>query len=146
MNKEFMKVRTTTDKAISSLLVVSGILLIVLPTAASVKTIGCFVVAVGALLWAILKTGWQDMETKERYCKKYLHFPKKDRAEILSALENHVEDIDMLDEGKGEGLRMEIYYNEHNAFITLSEFVPYNYEPISPAFEYTADKVRNLLS
>ena len=85
------------------------------------------------------------METKERYCKKFLHFPKKNKAEILSALENHIEDIDLLDEGKGEGLRMEIYYSKHNAFITLFEFVPYNYEPISPTFEYAADKVRNLL-
>lgn len=145
MNKEFVKVRTMTDKTISSLLLVSGILLVVLPTSASVNMMGYLALAVGALLMATLKTGWQDIETKERYCKKYLHFPKKDKAEILSALENHIEDIDMLDEGKGEGLRMEIYYNKHKAFITLFEFVPYNYVPISPTIEYTADKVSNLL-
>lgn len=146
MNKEFAKVRTMTDKMISSLVLISGILLIVLPTAASVKTMGCFVIAVGILLLVILKTGWQDTETKERYGKKNLHFPKKDKAEILSALENHIDDIDMLDEGKGEGLRMDIYYNKHKAFINLSEFVPYNYEPISPTFEYPADRVRSLLN
>lgn len=147
MNKEFIKVRTITDITISSILLIFGIILVALPTSVSINILGAFVFITGILLLAILKTGWQDIKTKERYCKKYRYFPKNRKNEILDALEKHIESIDISDKGKNDGLRMDIYYNKqnHKAFIDFFEFVPYSYEPIFPTLECTTDKVKKLL-
>lgn len=144
MNKEFIKVRTATDIAISASLFVFAILLIVLPTPVSARFCGFLLLIVGAALLAILKTGWQDPKTKEHYCKKDIFFPRGCKAEVLEALENHT---DISGEAKGEGLMMEIYYSKQSrkAFISLFEYVPYKYRPVSPTFEYAIDEVTKLL-
>ena len=136
MNKEFIKVRTITDITISSILLISGIILVALPTSVSVNIFGFFAFIIGVLLLAILKTGWLDIETKERYCLKHRYFPKNRKNEILNALENNIDSIDISDEDN-EGLRVDIYYNKqnHKAFIDLFEYVPYNYERIAPLEE-----------
>lgn len=146
MNKEFIKVRTITDITISSILLISGIILVALPTSVSVNIFGFFAFITGVLLLAILKTGWLDIETKERYCLKHRYFPKNRKNEILNALENNIDSIDISDEDN-EGLRVDIYYNKqnHKAFIDLFEYVPYNYERIAPTVEYTIDKIKKLL-
>lgn len=146
MNKEFIKVRTITDITISSILLISGIILVALPTSVSVNIFGFFAFIIGVLLLAILKTGWLDIETKERYCLKHRYFPKNRKNEILNALENNIDSIDISDE-YNEGLRVDIYYNKqnHKAFIDLFEYVPYNYERIAPTVEYTLDKIKKLL-
>lgn len=146
MDKEFIKVRTITDITISSILLISGIILVALPTSVSVNIFGFFAFITGVLLLAILKTGWQDIETKERYCLKHRYFPKNRKNEILNALENNIDSIDISDEDN-EGLRVDIYYNKqnHKAFIDLFEYVPYNYERIAPTVEYTIDKIKKLL-
>ena len=146
MNKEFIKVRTITDITISSILLISGIILVALPTSVSVNIFGFFAFIIGVLLLAILKTGWLDIETKERYCLKHRYFPKNRKNEILNALENNIDSIDISDEDN-EGLRVDIYYNKqnHKAFIDLFEYVPYNYERIAPTVEYTIDKIKKLL-
>lgn len=148
MNKEFTRIRTIADITISSILLFSGIILVALPTSVSVNIFGAFAFITGALLLTILKTGWQDIETKERYCKKCRYFPKNKKNEILNALENHIESMGISDEGKSDGLRMDIYYNKqnHKAFINLFEFVPYNYEPVLPTLEYTTDEIEKLLN
>lgn len=99
MNKEFIKVRTITDITISSILLISGIILVALPTSVSVNLFGFFAFITGVLLLAILKTGWQDIETNERYCLKHRYFPKNRKSEILNALEDNIDSIDMSDEG-----------------------------------------------
>lgn len=146
MNKEFIKVRTITDITISSILLISGIILVALPTSVSVNIFGFFAFIIGVLLLAILKTGWLDIETKERYCLKHRYFPKNRKNEILNALENNIDSIDISDEDN-EGLRVDIYYNKqnHKVFIDLFEYVPYNYERIAPTVEYTIDKIKKLL-
>lgn len=147
MNKEFIRVRTLTDIVVSSILLISGIVLVVLPTSVSVIYFGFFVLITGAVLQITLKNGWQDKETQECYCKKEIFFSKNSKAKILNALEKHVENVDISDEDKGEGLRMDIYYNKHSrkAFIRLFEYVPYNYESIFPTVEYTIDEIKNLI-
>lgn len=147
MNKEFIKVRTITDITISSILIISGIILVALPTSVSITLLGSFMLITGTVLLAILKNGRQDSETKAYYCKKERYFAQSSKAKILDALENHIENIDLSDEGKGEGIRMEIYYNRQSgkAFINLFEYIPYNYEPVSPTFEYTTDKITKLI-
>lgn len=147
MNKKFIKVRTITDIAIAFILLITGIILVLLPTPVSVNIFGFFMLVIGIILLAILKTGWQDPETKERYTKKEIFFHQSTKIQIINSLEKHMELMDNLDNGKGEGLKMEIYYNKQNrkAFINLFEYVPYSYEPISPTFEYTIDKIVKLI-
>ena len=146
MNKEFIKVRTITDITISSILLISGIILVALPTSVSVNIFGFFAFITSVLLLAILKTGWLDIETKERYCLKHRYFPKNRKNEILNALENNIDSIDISDEDN-EGLRVDIYYNKqnHKVFIDLFEYVTYNYERIAPTVEYTIDKIKKIL-
>lgn len=146
MNKEFLKVRTMTDITISSILLISGIILVSLPTSDSVNIFGFVAFISGILLLAILKTGRQDIETKERYCLKNRYFPKSRKSEILNAIENNIDNIDNSGENN-DGLRMDIYYNKqnHKAFIDLFEYVPYNYERIAPTIECTTDKIKKLL-
>ena len=145
MNKEFTRVRTKTDIAVSSALIVSGIVFIALPESSSLNITGFFALAAGAFLLAILKTGWQDSETKEHYCKKDMYFPLNDKVRIMNALEGGIESIDMSGEGKGEGLKMEVYYNKRKAFVSLLEYIPYKYEPASPTYEYTTDRIKRLI-
>lgn len=137
--------RTATDIAIPASLFVLAILLIVLPTPVSARFCGFLLLIVGAALPAILKTGWQDPKTKERYCKKEIFFPRGCKARVLDALENHT---DISGEAKGEGLLMEIYYSKQSrkAFIRLFEYVPYKYEPVSPTFEYATDEITKLVN
>lgn len=42
---------------------------------------------------------------------------------------------------------MDIYYSKqnHKAFIYLFEYIPYNYEPVCAALEYTTDEIEKLL-
>lgn len=135
------------DVAISSALLVLGIVLVALPTAVSVSIFGFFTLVVGALLLAVLKSGWQDSKTKERYCKKEVFFHQNSKDKILHALEHRMGNIELSEENRGEGMRMEIYYNRQSrkAFVTLFEYVPYNYEPISSTVEYTVDEIAKLV-
>lgn len=147
MNKEIIKVRTVADVAISSALLVLGIVLVALPTAVSVSILGFFTLVVGALLLAVLKSGWQDAKTKERYCKKEVFFHQGSKDKILHALEHRTGNIELSEDDRGEGMRMEIYYSKQSrkAFVTLFEYVPYSYEPVSPTVEYTVDEIAKLV-
>ena len=147
MNKDFIRVRTIKDITISSALFISGIILVVLPISTSINIFGFFSLMTGGILLVFLKTGWQDAETKEPYCEKDRYFSIDNKLKILNALENHLENIDIFEDGKGEGLRMDIYYNKqnHKAFIYLFEYIPYNYEPVCAALEYTTDEIEKLL-
>ncbi|MBO5182653.1 MAG: hypothetical protein J6B92_12350 [Paraprevotella sp.] len=147
MNKEFIRVRTLTDIVVSSILLISGSVLVVLPTSVSVVYFGFFLLITGTVLLVTLKNGWQDKKTQECYCKKEVLFSKNSKAKILNALEKHVENVDISDEDKGEGLKMDIYYNKQSrrAFIALFEYVPYSYESISPTFEYTIDEIKKII-
>lgn len=101
----------------------------------------------GILLLVILRTGYQDVETGESYSKKEKFFPQSCRDKILNAVSKNICDIDMTDEDKGNGLRVDIYYNKksNKAFVRVFEYVPYKYEPASPIFEYTVEQISKLL-
>lgn len=147
MNREFQKMRTRMDVAISSITFIVGIVLVVLPTSVSINIFGSCMIVVGILLVTFLKTGWQDTETKEYYCKKKLFFHQKNKSQLLKALEEHAEIMAVSDKENGDGLMMEIYYNRQNkkAYINLFEFVPYEYKTIGLAFEYSVDEIEKLI-
>lgn len=99
----------------------------------------------GIILFAVLKTGWRDTETKEQYHRKVKFFSKDIKDEIMDNLENHIENIDIQKNNIGTGLKMEVYYNRRQAFVNLYKYIPYSYEPVSSTFEYSADKIEKLI-
>lgn len=147
MNKEFIKVRTVKDIIIASILIVLGLVLLILPTPLSVNIVGSLLLVLGLVLLVMQKTGWQDSETKELYYKRQRFFCGNSKAKIIDALEHNPESIDLSDEGKGEGLLMDIYYGKRSgkAFVRLFEYIPYKYEPVSSFFEYPIDKIKKLI-
>lgn len=147
MNKEFIRVHSTKDIAISLILVISGIILVALPASASVNISGSFMLIAGIFLFLMLKSGYKETGTGERYCRKERFFPQSCRDNIMSAIAMAPESIDLNEEDKGNGLKIEVFYNKKNnkAFISLHEYIPYKYEQCSPTFEYTAEQVSKLL-
>lgn len=147
MNKEFKSVRTNKDIIVSLIISIAGITLISLPTPASVNIVGCCMIFTGILLFVFLKTGYRDNETKETYCKKILYFPQSSKGTLLSVLEHNVQNIDLSEKDKGNGLKMDVYYNKktNKAFIQLFEYIPYRYEPASDTFGFRADEISKLI-
>lgn len=135
------------DVAISSITIIAGIVLVVMPTSVSINIFGSCMIVVGILLVTLFKTGWQDVETKEQYCMKKLFFHQNKKSQLLNALEKHAEIMAVSDKEEGDGLMMEIYYNRQNkkAYINLFEFVPYEYKTICPTFEYSTDEIGRLI-
>ena len=70
MEKTFFKVRSVKDIVIFTSLIVLGSVLIALPTGASINITGFFLISAGIILALVLRTGYKDAETGERYQKK----------------------------------------------------------------------------
>lgn len=147
MNKEFKSVRTNKDIIVSLLVSIAGITLISLPTPVSVNIVGCCLIFTGIILFVFLKTGYSDNETKETYCKKVFYFPQSCKGTVLSSLEHNIKNIDLSENDKGNGLKMDVYFNKKNnkAFIQLFEYIPYRYEPASETFGFTTDEISKLI-
>ena len=61
MNKEFVRVRSTRDILISSVMTVLGIVLIAIPSSVSVNIFGTVLAVPGILMLLFLKTGYKDV-------------------------------------------------------------------------------------
>lgn len=145
MNKEFINVRTKADIIKSSTLLVAGAILAAIPASIGIHALGYFTLIVGALLLTFFKSGWQDAETRECYRKKSVYFPRTDKVRILDAFEGRIEDIERDRKEQSEELKMQIYYNDRQAFVTLFEYIPYTYEQVSPTMEFPADRISKLI-
>lgn len=147
MNKEFIRVRSIKDITISWTLIIAGCILVALPTSVSVNILGFFMIFAGILLSVVMKSGYQDADTGEKYCRRAIFFPQSCRERLMSSIANDIEGLDLAEEDKGNGLKMDIYYSSKSgkAFVRLYEYIPYKYEPASPTFEYTAEQVTKLI-
>ncbi|MGM9762766.1 MAG: hypothetical protein ACI3ZQ_01940 [Candidatus Cryptobacteroides sp.] len=147
MNKEFTRVRTNIDLIVSILMTAAGITLVLLPTPDSVNIAGCLMILTGIILSVFLRTGHKDTETGETYSKKILYFPQSCKSRILSGLEHDVKNLDLSEQDKGNGLKMDVYFNKksNKAFIRMFEYVPYRYEPASGTFGFRADEISKLV-
>ena len=148
MEKTFTRIRSTKDIAISSTLSIAGITLVALPTSVSVNLIGFFMIFAGIIMLLFSKTGYKDTETGIRYCRTERFFPQSMRSDIESQLESHKKGTGILisEEGKGNGLRLDIYKNKKsgNAYVQLFEYVPYKYVPCTKVYEYDIDTITAL--
>lgn len=146
MEKEFIRVRSISDLIAVILLIVSGSVLIALPSSPAVNITGFFLIFTGIILAAILKTGYKDTETGESYQKKERYFQHAMNAPILSALASTPESINLEEEDKGNAVRLDIYYNKSGkAYLQLFEYVPYRYEPCSKVYQYEVSKIQKLI-
>ena len=147
MNKEFTRVRSIKDIIISSVLLIGGAVLVALPTATSINIIGFFMIFTGIILVLVLKTGYKDNETGVRYCKTERFFAQSMRQDVLDAIATKPESINLSEEDKGNGIRLDIYHSKESnkAYIQLFEYIPYKYEPCSRLYEYEFKNVNKIL-
>ncbi len=146
MEKNFIRVRSIKDITISSVLTITGCVLIALPTATSINVLGFFMIFTGILLFFLLKTGYKDQESGVKYCKKERFFAQAQRAAILDKLACNPDGINLKEEDQGNAVRLDIFYSEADgkAYLQLFEYIPYKYEPCSKLYEHSLCNITNL--
>lgn len=147
MEKEFIRVRSVKDIVIVVSLMASGCVLIALPTGAGVNITGFFLIFAGIILALVLRTGYKETETGEKYLKKELYFQQAVHSEVKAAIESDPSSLDMSQEDKGNALKVDIYYSGKagKAYVQMFEYVPYSYQPCSRMYVYDVNKVGNLI-
>ena len=147
MEKEFSRVRSAQDIIISLILIVAGAVLVAMPTSTSVNIVGFFFIFAGLILVFTLKTCYRLEGTKETYKKAEKFFAQSKKDSFTAALASDPAKIDTAEENKGNGLRVDVFYNRKTdkAYCRLYEYIPYRYEPCSPVYEYKASQVENLI-
>ncbi len=130
MENKFIKVHTTKDYIISLGLIVAGIVLIFLPTPASINFLGSFLILAGVLMVFVYKSAYKNVNTGENYLKSVRFFPKEKCSALIDKVESNPNSIERMTEDCGNAVRLDIYYNDKSgkAYLQLFEFVPYQYE------------------
>ncbi len=147
MEKKFVRVRSIKDIVIFTSLIVLGSVLVALPTGAGINIAGFFMIFAGIVLALVLRTGYKDAESGERFQLKEHYFLQAMNSAISNALESDPESIDLNESEKGNALKLDIYFSKASgkAYMQLFEYVPYRYEPCSKIYEYETGKIEKLL-
>lgn len=147
MQKEFTRVRSIKDISLFTSLITAGLVLIVLPTGAGVNITGFFMIFAGLILSMVMRTGYKDIQTGERYFKKELYFQQQMKADLAAVISSRPDSADLSKEGSGNALRLDVFYSKTagKAYIQLFEYVPYKYESCSRLYEYEIGKVSDLI-
>lgn len=147
MNKEFIRVRSVKDIVIFVSTIAAGCVLVALPTGAGVNVAGFCLMFAGLILALVMKTGYKDVETGDKYFKKEFFFQQAMNAAISSAIATKPDSVDLSEEDKGNAVRLDVYYSKRvgKAYLQLFEYVPYKYEPCSAMFEHEISKVGKLI-
>lgn len=147
MEKTFNKVRSTKDIVISAGLAAAGCVLVALPTSTSINILGFFMLFAGILLFLMLRSGYKEVETGEKFCKTERYFSQTLRAELAEKIASKPQTVNLSEEDKGNALRLDIYYSGKTgkAYIQIFEYIPYKYEPCSKQYEYALSEVTNLI-
>ncbi len=147
MEKEFSRVRSAKDITITATLVIAGCVLIALPTSASINITGFFLIFTGLILAFVLRTGYKDNETGDKYCKVEKFFAQSLKSEISQALETSVKKLNLSEEDKGNGIRLDIYYSKKTgkSYSQLFEYIPYKYEPCTRQYEHETSEIEYVI-
>lgn len=146
MEKNFIRVRSSKDIIVSVLSILAGITCILIPTGVSINILGALLIFAGLFFILALKTAYKDEETGTIYKKKEKFFPQSKKESFLKALKEDVASMDLTEEDKGNGLRVDAYYNKDRVFVQLNEYIPYKYEACSPFYKFEYAKARNLIA
>ena len=147
MEKQFIRVRSIKDITITVLLASVGIILTALPIGDAANIAGFFILLAAAVLIAILKSAYKDIETNHKYIKRERYFQQAMHSAVITAISSDPNSVDLTEEDKGNALRLDIYYckSSGKAYVQLFEYVPYAYQPSSKMYEYELTKVSNLI-
>lgn len=147
MNTEFTRIRSAKDITISSTLTLAGCILIALPTSTSINIAGFFMIFAGLILFLTMRTGYKEMASGKMFSKKEMYFAQSLRNEIADAISGKPSSINLSEEDKGNGIRLDIYHSKKDgkAYVQLFEYIPYKYEPCSKVYEYEYVAVENLI-
>lgn len=147
MEERFSRVRSAKDIAISVVLLAAGIGLIVTPDSVPLNITGYTLGVAGLILFFLMKTSYRDSETGEVMKKTEKYFPASRSESILKALSTDPQSLDLKEENKGNGLKVDTYFNTKtgHVFTQLFEYIPYKYEPCSPVYSYDISKAEKLI-
>ena len=146
MEREFIRVRSLKDVIITLTLIIGGCIMVAWPDSQSISVAGFFTLFAGILLGFILKSGYKDPESGKYYQKKEHFFAQSQKYEISKKLATNLKSINLHDEDKGNGLRLDVYYSKATgkAYIQLFEYIPHTYEPCSQMYEHTLSEASEI--
>lgn len=147
MERNFVKSRSVKDVVISTSIIVLGCILAIVPLGAGVAIGGYMLIILGFLIALLMKSEYREELSGEKYQKQEYFFPKEEKNQLLSALASAPGKIDLGQKGKGQVLRLDIYYSKAlgKCYIQLFEYVPYQYAPCSHMIGCELAKISNLL-
>ena len=147
MEKTFIRVRSIKDIIIPVSIAIVGIILTALPIGEAAHIAGFFILFAAGILAFVLKSAYKDADTNKKYLKKERYFQQTIHAEISAAIASKPDSVDLSEEDKGNGLRLDVYYSKSSgkAYLQLFEYVPYTYQPCSKMYEYEISKVSKLI-
>ena len=147
MEKTFTRVRSVKDIVIFSSLITLGSILVVLPTGAGINITGFFMIFAGIILALVLRTGYRDTDSGEKFKMKEYYFQHTMNNVISDALKSKPGSIDLNEADKGNALKLDLYYSKTSgkAYMQLNEYIPYRYEPCSQMYEYDIAEVQKLI-
>ena len=147
MEKEFVRARALRDVIVSLAMTVTGIVLIILPSAVSGNIFGTCLAVPGMLMLLFFKSGYVDPSSGHRFRRMIKYFPVSRKNEILNALRENPSKVDWNAPEASSGLMLDIYVgcDEDKVFVRMSEFVPYNYVPCSDWLAYEKAQVAGLI-
>ena len=147
MEKKFIRVRSIKDIIIFVSLIIAGCIFAALPNTVGINMGGYTLIVTGFVLAFVLRNVYKDVETGEKYLRKELLFKQEMKDEILSVLDSAPESIKLTEEGKGQVIKLDIYYGKSSgkAYLQLFEYVPHQYKPCSEIYEYETNKLEKLL-
>lgn len=147
MEKKFIRVRQLKDIVIFFLLIIIGCLMTSVTEIIGVNVVGFVIIISGFVYAFVLRDVYKDVDTEEKYLRKELLFKQEMKGEILSVLDSAPESIKLTEEGKGQVIKLDIYYGKSSgkAYLQLFEYVPHQYKPCSEIYEYETNKLEKLL-
>lgn len=147
MGNNFIKVRSVKDIILSLSIILVGVILVIISVSEGANMGGYALIILGAVLTIFLKSGYCNTATKKVYNKKEFLFAGEMRASIVSALKSNPELIKLSESGKGQVLKLIIFYSKSsgNAFVQLYEYVPYEYKACTDMYDFEIGKVSKLL-
>ena len=147
MEKEFSRIRSAKDIIITAIIVVAGSVLVALPTSASINITGFFMIFTGLILAFVLRTGYKDNATGDKYSKVEKFFAQSMKSDISTALETSFKKLNLSEEDKGNGIRLDIYYSRKTgkSYTQLFEYIPYKYEPCTKQYEHDTADIESII-
>ena len=147
MERNFVKVRSVMDIVISTSIIVSGCILALAPLGAAAAIGGYMLIILGFLIALLMKSEYREELSGEKYMKQEHFFPKEEKNQLLSAIASAPGKIDLREQGKGQVLKLDLYYSKalDKCYIQLFEYVPYQYAPCSQQIVCELSAVSNLL-